>query len=87
MLITIAITLLLFSAYHLMLIAQNLTTNEKTKKGKLIKFMNLVKNTLNSLVQAKKIDISKIKQTELTNEDIVKFKEIVFKSKTKTFIQ
>lgn len=52
LLLTIGITLFIFVIYHLSLVKLNLTTNEKIKKDKLIKFMIIIKQTLGNLYQS-----------------------------------
>ena len=81
MLVTITITLTIFSIYHLYLIKLNLTTNEKSKRGKMISYMKLIMDTLTCLSKEKGIDISNYNKIQLTNEDIIRFKTIAFKSK------
>jgi len=78
-LVTIAITLVAFCGYHCYLVSINLTTNESSKRAKLIKFMKLIRQTLNNLANEKKLNINY--QINITDEDFVKFKHIAFKSK------
>jgi low affinity Fe/Cu permease len=74
---TIAITLFLFLSYHLTLISQNLTTNEKSKRSKMIKYMNLIKDTLVQVGKHKEITLKKEK-IELSKEEIENYKHIIF---------
>ncbi len=80
MLITISITLFIFCCYHLYLISVGLTTNESSKRGKLIKFMKMIKQTLKALCKENKVDISNFKNEDLGKEDFERFKKIAFKS-------
>jgi hypothetical protein len=80
MLVTIAITLLIFCGYHLYLIYLNLTTNEKSKRSKLLNFMSLIKETLKGLNKEKGHEIDFSKSVKLSDDDIQKYKQIAFKS-------
>ena len=80
MLLTVAITLTLFSYYHLYLISLGVTTNEKSKRGKLGKFMRLIMDTLKGLSKTKGYDLTKGQNEKLSDEDIIRFKNIAFKS-------
>jgi hypothetical protein len=82
LLVTISVTLLVFTLYHLYLVKLNISTNEKSKKGKLIKFMKLIMDTLTGLCREKEYDLSNYTNVELDKDDIVKYKNIAFKSKS-----
>lgn len=82
LLITIAVTLLVFTIYHLYLVNLNISTNEKSKKGKLIKFMKLIMDTLTGLCREKQYEISNYRDVILDKDDIAKYKNIAFKSKS-----
>jgi hypothetical protein len=86
LLITIAITLFVFTIYHLHLINLNVSTNEKSKKAKLIKFMKLIMDTLKGLSKEKEYDLSQYQNVTLGKDDIVKYKNIAFKSKNRIII-
>lgn len=81
MLVTIAITLALFSIYHLYLVNLNLTTNEKSKRNKLVKFMHVVKEGLTGLSKEKGYNIGNFIKVNLKEEEIAKFRNLIFKSK------
>jgi hypothetical protein len=81
LLITIAVTLFIFSIYHIHLMSLNLSTNEKSKRAKLVKFMNLIMDTLKGLSREKGYDLSIYQTVILGKEDIAKYKSIAFKSK------
>lgn len=80
MLITIFVTLALFLSYHVYLIKINLTTNENIKKGRMMKYMDLIKQTLEKLSYERKISIPKT-LNQLTIDEIKKFKDLTFNSK------
>ena len=80
MLITVGITLILFCLYHLYLVFLNLTTNEKSKRGRLSKFMYIIKETLKGLVKEKSYNIDFSKMVKLSDDEIKKFKQLAFKS-------
>ncbi len=81
LLITIAVTLFIFSIYHIHLMSLNLSTNEKSKRAKLVKFMKLIMDTLKGLSREKGYDLSNYQTVILGKEDIAKYKAIAFKSK------
>jgi hypothetical protein len=81
MLITITVTLVLFIGYHIWLISHNMSTNEKTKQGKMIKYMHLIRDTLKALAKEKGYDYNKKEKELLSNEDIERYKNIAFNSK------
>lgn len=49
LLLTIGITLLVFVVYHFNLLRLNVTTNEKLKRDKMIKYMIIIKDTMKNL--------------------------------------
>ena len=75
MLIVISITLFVFMGYHLNLIKLNFTTSERNKQVKTIRYLNLIKDTLNNMAKKKNY---KIEIKELLPEEIKKYKHITF---------
>jgi hypothetical protein len=81
MLITIAITLSLFFSYHLYLVKLNVTTNEKVKRTRMQKYMDLIIKTINQIIKEKKLDYQQTDNNkELTKEEVDMFKDIAFNS-------
>lgn len=75
MLIAIAITLIIFLIYHFNLIKMNLTSTERNKQVKAIRYMHLIKQTLLVVCKEKSFKTS---FKELSSEDIIKYKHIAF---------
>lgn len=94
LLLTIGITLLIFSLYHFNLIRLNLTTNEKLKRDKMIKYMTIIKDTMKNLYLSGEFkegdnnkkrnfteEYSKVSnKIQLTKEEEKKYDDIVFNS-------
>jgi len=94
LLLTIGITLFIFVVYHINLVKLNLTSNEKLKRDKMIKFMILIKDTMKNLYLSGEFrDAIKPQNNDFTEEYLKryksininkieenKFEEIVFKS-------
>jgi hypothetical protein len=78
MLITISIILFIFLIYHISLIKEGNTSNEQLKRSKNIKYMKIIKTTLNNMIKQKKIEIKPC--PFLTDDNIKKYKKIVFES-------
>lgn len=82
MLVTISITLGLFLGYHILLIKENSTTNERVKRGRNVKYMDLIYKTLVKVAEQK--GFSELKNCDnsnskkLTDEEVKKFKHIAF---------
>ena len=53
MLIVISITLFVFMCYHLNLIKLNFTNSERNKQVKIIRYLNLIKETLHNMAKKK----------------------------------
>jgi len=99
LLITIGITLLIFSFYHFNLLRLNLTTNEKIKRDKMIKYMIIIKDTMKNLYlsgEFKEADNTKKRnfvveydkesnKINLSKEDEKKYDDIVFNSKALSY--
>lgn len=80
LLITIAVTLFLFFVYHLTLVYQNNTTNENIKRGRMQKYMNLIKTTLERLMLEREIKYDdSYKAMKLSDDEIKRYKDIAFK--------
>lgn len=93
LLLTMGITLIFFSIYHLNLIRLNLTTSEKIKRDKMIGYMEVVRETMRRLYNSNEYKDADQKNTKnfqeefklieksvkLSSEDINKFDNIVFK--------
>lgn len=95
LLLTIGITLLVFVAYHFNLLRLNVTTNEKIKRDKMIKYMIIIKDTMRNLYlsgEFKDADNTKKRNfieeyakesslINLTKEHEKKYDDIVFNSR------
>jgi len=51
LLIVITCILFWFCAFHIYLISQGTTTNERTKRGSSLKFLNLIKKSINDYIE------------------------------------
>ena len=77
MLITISIMLTSFFLYHMFLIYLNLTTNERIKRSKMIKYLNYIQKTAKENIELKQI--TEGKDVKGIDEDMdQKFREIIF---------
>ena len=74
----VAIVLSGFFIYHLILIAKNITTNEKIKKGRSINYLNKVISMLEQNIYKKKIEEDKNFSGNISQEQMILFHKIVF---------
>jgi len=75
MLFVISITLLGFFIYHLNLIRLCFTSTERNKQIKVMRYLRIIRDTLINLAKDKKFNL---KEKELNENEIKKFKDIAF---------
>ena len=76
MLIFMSFFLIFFFYYQFKLLIQNYTSNEKNRQEKRIKYMELIKETLEKLAKEKKYELKEIK---LSSKEIKRYREMAFK--------
>ena len=76
MYIIISFFLIFFLYYHFKLLIQNYTSNEKNRQEKRIKYMELIKKTLEQIAKVKHYEL---KEIQLTSKEIKRYREIAFK--------
>ena len=76
MLIFMSFFLIFFFYYQFKLLIQNYTSNEKNRQEKRIKYMELIKETLEKLAKVKKYELKEIK---LSSKEIKRYREMAFK--------
>ena len=76
MLIFMSFFLIFFFYYQFKLLIQNYTSNEKNRQEKRIKYMELIKETLEKIAKVKKYELKEIK---LSSKEIKRYREMAFK--------
>jgi len=75
-----------FFLYHVMLIYKNITTNEKIKKGRSIKYLKNVIKMLEENISTKKIEEDQNFSGKISKEKMTYFHQIIFSSSTIKYI-
>jgi hypothetical protein len=76
MLIFVSVFLIFFLYSQFKLLIQNYTSNEKNRQERRIKYMELIKTTLEEIAKRKNIVL---KDMKLNNKEIKRYREIAFK--------
>ena len=76
MLIFMSVFLIFFLYFQFKLLIKGYTSNEKNRQERRIKYMELIKETLEKIAKEKKIEL---KDMKLNSKEIKKYKQIAFK--------
>jgi len=78
----ISIVLIIFTFYHLNLIRKGNTSIEASKRDRISKYINIVRSTLFGLIKEKGFNMTSDNYSKnLKDNDILKYKELMFKSR------